>query len=118
MNEYLLLTILLTHFIADFIFQTHWEAINKSSNNEALLSHTSKYAAFWVIPAAIFISDPINAALFVIITFVLHTLTDYFTSRWVKKLFDKKDYHNGFVVIDIDQMLHYFQLYFTFKLLI
>jgi hypothetical protein len=57
------------------------------------------------------------AALFSAVTFVGHTATDYITSRCSKKYFSKNDYHNGFVVIGFDQILHYLQLYFTYKLL-
>jgi hypothetical protein len=48
------------------------------------------------------------------ITFFAHFATDYVTSRISKKFFDAKDYHNGFVVVGFDQVLHYVQLLATF----
>lgn len=118
MNEKVLLGILLIHWIADFILQTHWEATNKSSNNEALTSHTLTYTLFWAIPSAIILGNAVNALIFLVITFMAHTITDYFTSRVVKYFFNKKDFHNGFIVIGLDQILHYLQIYFTLKLLL
>lgn len=117
MNEKVLLTILLVHFIADFVMQSDEDAKKKSTDTNALLSHTGIYSLVWMVAAGLFLS-PIRIMIFTIITFIAHTITDYITSRIVKKYFDKQDYHNGFVVIGIDQMLHYIQLYLTFKLLI
>lgn len=114
-----ILVILLIHWIADFVLQTSWQAENKSSSNKALVSHTGMYSLFW-LAAGIWYVGLVDTKkigellLFVMITFVAHTLTDYFTSRQVKKFFAKKDYHNGFVVIGFDQILHYTQLFLTF----
>lgn len=117
MTEKLLLIILLTHFVADFILQTHKQAINKSSNIWYLLAHTGVYSAVWSLVSMFILPIPI-AIIFTLITFGAHTATDYVTSRIVKRLFSRQDYHNGFVVIGIDQMLHYVQLYLTFKYLL
>ena len=54
---------------------------------------------------------------FFFITFLSHTITDYFTSRINKKLWEKGDTHNFFVFVGLDQILHYFQLFLTYKLL-
>jgi hypothetical protein len=108
-------SILLIHWVADFVFQTHNQAIGKSKNWNALLAHTSTYSLVWMIPAALVIGK--MAIVFVGITFIAHTITDYFTSRWVKISFDKQDFHNGFVKIGLDQILHYIQLFLTYYLL-
>lgn len=116
MSEQYLLLLLLAHWICDFVLQTHEEATNKWHSFRALLGHTWTYslgmtlALGWSLP---------YSALFAFfgLTLLLHTLTDFFTSKWVHKLFEKKDYHNGFVVIGLDQILHYVQLYLTLKLL-
>lgn len=60
---------------------------------------------------------------FALITFVLHTVTDYFTSRITSKFFnpvdgEDPDFHNGFVVIGFDQVLHHLQLWFTYLFVI
>ena len=74
------------------------------------------------------------------ITFICHTITDYFTSRLNSKLWAKATYwgsdemkrlypidcpenkhgkyvHNFFVSIGFDQVLHYIQLFLTYSLL-
>lgn len=122
---YFILFGLFIHWFADFVEQSHWQATNKAINNKALLEHTSAYSSLWFAVMIIVYSFTgftnvgviTMAALFAGITFVAHTVTDYFTSRWSKHFFDKKDYHNGFVVVGFDQILHYLQLYFTYKLL-
>lgn len=116
----IVLWILFIHWIADFVLQTDKQAKMKSSNNWYLLAHTSIYAvtthAFWgfIMPAEsgfeLFIYG-------VLITFVVHTITDYITSRLNSYLWKKGDVHNFFVSIGLDQFLHFIQLIFTYKIL-
>jgi len=127
-----LLTILMVHWLLDFIIQTDEQAKSKWHSNEALLSHTGIYAGGWFFAAVFMLmSGSTDAkgnttdayfiwyALVVAgITFVAHTVTDYITSRESHKYFAKMDTHNGFIIIGFDQILHYVQLYLTFKLLI
>lgn len=117
MISYLDLAIIaIVHWIADFVLQTHWQATNKSKDTEALISHTITYSAVWFIVAPFIV--PLHIAIFfVVITFIVHTVTDYFTSRWTSRLYAKGDYHNFFVVIGFDQLLHYTQLLLTYYLL-
>lgn len=116
--------ILITHYIADFILQTDEDAKGKSANIICLLKHTITYTLFWCLVGSLYVLvNPIYQTgqgfmYFIFITFTCHTIQDYFISRLVKKYFDKKDFHTGFVVIGFDQLLHYFQLIFTFQLLI
>jgi len=56
----------------------------------------------------------IYSLLFMGITFICHTATDYFTSRVNAKLWEKGQVHNFFVSIGFDQYLHYIQLFVTF----
>ena len=121
---WILIAILLTHWVADFVFQTHWQASNKSKNNKALLLHTITYSISW-FPIGIWVLFPdaginqsiILSSLFILITFIIHTATDYFTSRLNSKLYAKGDIHNFFVSIGGDQVLHYLQLIFTYYIL-
>ena len=131
--KYILL-IFITHFIADFIFQSEEMAKGKSTNNLQLLKHTFMYSFItflclflmglfeWIFD----ISDilkPLNILLFTIITFIFHTITDYMTSRVVKQKFDNQEYGSdipnlgAFTIIGFDQVLHYVQLFLTFSLL-
>lgn len=123
MNIYIILTILTAHWIFDFAFQTEWQATNKSKDITALLGHTVIYSLSWCFLAFIY-SDMTNNPwfmLFVPITFVAHTITDYYTSKAHSMLADEAratgNWHNFFVSIGLDQLLHYFQLFLTFKLL-
>lgn len=104
--------IIIIHWIADFVLQTDWQAKNKSKRNDALLLHTSIYSSIWIIPAILILG--LNGCLFFLITFMCHTITDYFTSRLNTKLWAKGDVHNFFVSIGFDQVLHYIQLFTTY----
>lgn len=115
-------TIIFVHWVADFVFQTHWQAINKSKNNLALTMHVSTYAVSWLLPMSVlFYVGPYDAIgclfaglFFAMLTFMFHWVTDYFTSRLNSKLWAKGDTHNFFVSVGFDQVLHYIQLFLTY----
>jgi hypothetical protein len=123
--------ITLFHFIFDFIFQDEQWVTNKSKNFLSLLSHTSTYSFLWVfgIMIPLVIQNPncsnnwliTHCVLFGILTFIFHTITDFFTSKVVKRLFENKKYGSSipnlgaFSMIGFDQVLHYAQLFFTFQ---
>ena len=131
------LAIILIHWLADFVFQTDKMAKGKSKNWNDLLSHTGTYSFVWLfIGGCIYLQQfrPYNpehnkiiniywsywiprGILFVFITFIAHTITDYFTSRLNSKLWAKGDVHNFFVSIGGDQVLHYTQLLLTYYIL-
>ncbi len=125
----LFIYILIVHWLLDFVAQTNYQAQNKSKDFIALISHTLVYSMGWItflIFYTIYVSfefpfvSPLNFKYIIhfgAITFITHTIIDYFTSRLSAKLFAQKDYHNFFVCIGFDQILHYIQLWFTFKLL-
>ena len=95
------------HFLADFVMQTDWMAINKSKSWSALFAHCCVYAAvfLWFGPA------------FAAITFVTHFATDAITSRITSLLWHKNERHWFFVVIGADQLIHYVTLALTYNLL-
>ncbi len=126
----IILWILFAHWIADFIFQTHEESINKSKSNYWLSLHVIKYSNIVTLlwfPFIIFYSNikagkefsyMISYALLImLITFITHWITDYFTSRWTSKLYTKGDIHNFFVVVGLDQFIHFTTLFLTYKIL-
>ena len=123
LSLYEIFGILIIHWIADFICQKDADAKGKSTSMYHLMNHITDYQsvwfafgfAYWIISGHLHI---LKLVLFIFITGVCHTITDYFTSRWVKKSFDKQDYHNGFVKIGFDQLLHYAQLFLTYYFLI
>lgn len=107
------LILLVVHWIADFVLQTHWQASNKSKNNVALFRHVMIYAASLGVSAALIFGPGIGWLLFVLVNFALHFATDYITSRASSKLYAKHDWHNFFVVICFDQMIHQLTLGLT-----
>lgn len=114
----LIIFLLFIHFLADFGLQTDDQAVNKSSSGKYLSMHVGVYSLCWLIAMGIWTGSFITAIYFANITFVFHFLTDYFTSRISKSFFDKKDFHNGFVIVGFDQLLHYIQLIFTYQYVI
>lgn len=104
------------YFLTDFGLQTHDQAVNKSSKIYDLVCHTSIYSLCFLIIISLITNFKIGLE-FAIITFLAHTITDYITNRISKIYFEKQDYHNGFVVVGFDQLLHYIQLFLTFQFL-
>ena len=123
MNVIEIMMIIIIHWIADFVLQTDEQAKGKSSSNKWLLKHTCTYTVVWLtigILYAIYLGDiyPMWALTkFILITFVIHTIQDYFTSRLNSKLWAKGDVHNFFVIVGFDQLLHYAQLFGTYWIL-
>ncbi len=113
----LIFSILVLHWIADFVCQTHWQSINKSTNNLALSNHVTVYSALWFVPMSYLLGDWILALEFVGITALFHFCTDYWTSKFNAYLYKKGDIHNFFVSIGFDQVLHYVQLFLTYEYL-
>lgn len=121
------LSILFFHWLFDFVFQTDKQAKGKSNNWKDLLSHTSIYSISWLLPICVLFGANfktqttewyvLNSVAFAFITFVAHTITDYFTSRLNSKLWKEQKVHNFFVSIGFDQWLHYVQLLTTYYFL-
>lgn len=91
-----LIYLLTMHWVMDFIVQNDWMAKNKSSNVWALSAHVALYSIPWF-----FISIP-----FALVNGISHLVIDSATSKMSKYFFEREDYHNGFVVIGFDQLLH------------
>jgi len=148
MPTQILITILLIpfiHWIADFVCQTDYQAINKSKEWNSLLNHTIIYSLIWA--GVIILTNAISVLVtdegyfytkmcwFPVITFACHTATDYYTSRVNSSLIPKRilhpidkeyskqedmldSFHGFFVSVGFDQFLHYSQLFITYYLLI
>lgn len=117
MNVFILIIVI--HWIADFIFQAEKWSLGKSKSWIPLLKHTIVYSSFWLIPVWVMTENLINSLLFIGVTFIAHTITDYFTSRIVSKKFANNYYGSpipnfgAFTTIGFDQVLHYLQLILT-----
>lgn len=119
--------ILIIHWFADFVMQTDSQAKGKSKNWGSLLSHTVIYSLVFFAIGGILLSftqqkdisiinfEPL--LIFVIVTFICHTSTDYYTSRLNSKLWSEGKVHHFFVSVGFDQVLHYIQLFTTYWLL-
>jgi len=97
------------HWLADFVLQTHWQATNKSKRLDALALHVFTYTAALALGSVLLFPRWPSFAwpIFVAVNGAAHFVTDFFTSRWSSKLYAKQDYHNFFVVIGLDQLIHH-----------
>lgn len=118
-NIYIVLGILFFHWVFDFILQTDKQAQNKSKDLYALLSHTVSYSSAWFIISILYAISTSNMAIlaFAPITFLIHTVTDFYTSRVNSQLYEQNKTHEFFVSIGFDQWLHFVQLLLTYQLL-
>lgn len=100
--------LLVVHLFADFVCQSHWMASNKSKRNDALALHVGVYSAILLMASGVlFASFGIwRVAEFVALNGLLHFATDYVTSRISSKLWGEGRWHDFFVVIGIDQLIH------------
>ena len=115
---YFIIAVIVTHWIADFVFQTHWMAVNKSKNNIALSVHVFVYTIIigLILGTPLYVYGYMSYAIlssWIVINGILHFITDYITSRITSKLWAKQDYHNFFVVVGFDQVIHYTCLFGT-----
>jgi len=121
-KEFIPYLIVLIHWVADFVFQDEKWATNKSNNVVALISHTITYSVIWLIPSFLLLGIKFGLC-FVLITFIAHTITDYFTSKIVSNKFKQNKLGSSipnlgaFSMIGLDQVMHYTQLFFTFYIL-
>ena len=126
------LSLLACHFLSDFILQSDWMATNKSKNWLALLWHVSVYSLPFFFLIAWLTLDPNKAGFFWMATFISHFLTDAVTSRITSKLWFFRpnpiiptlwepsggNRHYFFVMIGLDQLIHFWTLAWTYNLLI
>ena len=84
------------HWIGDFLLQTRYMAVNKSTSNKTLLSHMIMYS----LPLLL-----INP-MFALVNGVLHGMVDYVTSRLSSKAYKENNMHMFFSIIGLDQFLH------------
>lgn len=98
--------LLAAHWFADFVLQTHWQASNKSKRLDALAAHVLVYTAVLFIATLLIFAPEPSIFVFVVVNGAAHFATDFCTSRWSSRLYAKQDWHNFFVVIGFDQLIH------------
>ncbi len=107
------LYIMLSHFLADFVCQSHEMATKKYNNLNWLLAHVGVYTLvlFLLMWPVVGLYASFS---FAVLNGLAHLIVDFVTSKGTHYFFEKKDYHNGFVVVGLDQLIHVSILFLTF----
>lgn len=128
MEIQIVLYLLFLHWVADFVMQDVKWAERKSYDIHSLLRHVIAYSIVMYIGfipiSIVYIGGGAgnilaSVAMFMGISFYAHLLTDFFTSRIVKRKFEAKQYGTSipnvgaFTVIGLDQFLHFVQILLT-----
>lgn len=127
---WLILYVIGAHWVADFIFQDDRWANDKWHSVEALAKHVGTYTL--VMTFFMFLVRDYVAVvrlsldwlvMFALMTFALHFIIDFVTSKAVHYKFERGLYGSkipnleGFTIIGFDQWLHYASLFGTFVFL-
>jgi Protein of unknown function (DUF3307) len=96
--------LLVVHWFADFVLQTHWQASNKSARIDALARHVLIYTIVFAVASMLLLG--VEGAPFAGLNGLLHLATDYVTSRQTSRLYAEKRYHDFFVIVGLDQLIH------------
>ena len=110
------IALLAIHWFGDFFLQSDWMALNKSKNWLALSVHVSIYTTTLFVLMSIVTGH--FALVYALVNGVLHFGTDAITSRITASLYKQKKNHWFFVVVGIDQLIHYTTLILTLSLLV
>ena len=118
----LIVLILVSHFIADFICQSDRIAKGKSKSLETLTQHAVIYSIVFIgilvsVDGIFHLTNLsfdkwVTTYVFVVYT---HWITDFFTSKINSLLWEKKLTHWFFVGIGADQLIHYITLFGWFN---
>lgn len=127
MNLIAIISILLGHWISDFLLQNIYDKsnINKKKNNKKelfkkLIKHVFNYSiiqTFVILLLQLFnIIEPkylLSLLFFFIVTYITHFLTDFFVINRVKKVLKKNDRNKYMNTIGFDQFIHDSELFIT-----
>lgn len=103
-STWLVVLILFAHYLADYIFQTHWMASNKSKSIWPLLAHIATYTTIFGL---------CFGPKYALINGGLHLVIDFITSRLTSKLWAAGKIRPFFLVLGADQFLHSLCLFST-----
>lgn len=107
MELQIILSIIWLHFIADFILQSNYMALNKSKSVMALSYHCIVYS----VPFLVFGPE------YALLAGVFHFPIDFITSKITAKLYEQQRIGLFFKVIGLDQAIHMTVLVLTYKYL-
>ncbi|MEP9409022.1 DUF3307 domain-containing protein [Peribacillus frigoritolerans] len=114
LNVTLFIILYIGHKIADYLFQTEYQALNKQSNWGALLRHCTIYTLIITLLAFITIGFFSWTAVFIL--FISHVIIDkrgflIWWARRVKKMADTNNQSQQPVLNELDQAFHYIILF-------
>lgn len=97
------------HLIADYLFQTEAESINKANQFPFLLRHSIIYTG--VVSLSLYLILNLISYKIIFVLFLSHLLLDhrYFIYKWcllIKRMADPSDSKNSWVIAQIDQTFH------------
>lgn len=95
-SVWLVLALLGTHFVSDFLLQTDRMAKRKSTSNRWLTIHVVAYS----LPFLVF------GLVYAVVNGCLHWCVDYVSSRASSRLYRDGEIHWFFVVVGADQFVH------------
>ena len=101
--------LMLVHWLADFALQTPEQANNKYTDFTALASHVLAYSASMAIAIVGLYYGAVSAwflPVAILLISLSHLFIDLLTSKETHSLYEQKRYHDFFVVIGFDQLLH------------
>lgn len=120
----IILIVLFTHYVSDFIYQTETQFKHKTRIYKLLFKHTLLYSTIFGSVFEIMVrldlfgaQEPYIALYFTLITFITHTVVDEFTGKITHKLWrDGYDYKR-LLMFGFDQIIHIAILFITIHFL-
>lgn len=132
-NIIIIIAVLFSHWISDFVAQSDRIAKAKSTSISILTEHVLIYILTFMISlfSIMLLFTSITNAFLTILLFksieltgiwflvnaFLHWIVDFHTSKIVKSCFDNNKIHEAFVVIGFDQFLHISLLFISMIML-
>lgn len=108
--------ILAVHWIADFVLQTDRMAKGKSTSNRVLAEHVTVYTGTF-LAMTLFLWPSLAVVLWCVGNGLAHFCVDYVTSRVTSRLYKEGRIHDFFVIIGLDQAIHYSCLFLSWGLI-
>ena len=116
-NIYIVMLMLILHWIGDFLFQTRQMADNKSSSLYWLTSHVLWYCVAFT-PMFFIIGEGTAYIEFMVLLFSTHWITDLITSKITTLCWKKQKIKLFFTVIGFDQLIHALTLLYLYKIFV
>lgn len=122
-NVLLLIIMFCVHWFGDFLLQPSNMSINKTKSFSLTLKHSIIYTSSFFIASLIMTIlnilklDVLSLLIFLGVTFITHTLIDFYLCRVAYKVMDVEDPNTFLGLMELDQILHYIQLLITYAII-